>query len=183
MDNELLIDFFKTFNDVNRLRLAALLLDKPSTVEEIAAHLNMRPVDVPRQLTMLEKLELLRVDGERYRIDARAIEALSRTVLAGHRPQAEARSDDPDSDEFARKVIKNYSLPDGRLREIPLQGKKFQAVLKHVVQAFEPGKRYTEKEVNQALTRYYADFATLRRGLIDHQLLNRENNGTEYWRD
>jgi hypothetical protein len=180
--DERVLDFFKTMIDANRLRMAALLLDESLTPEEIAARLHLRLADVVRQLGQIEKLGLLVQDGERYRVDSRAMEGLSREVLAGLRPVVAAHSDDQNADEFDRKVVKNYSLPDGRLREIPMQERKFAAVLRHVVQGFEPGTRYTEKQVNELLARYNADFATLRRGLIDHKLIQREQNGSVYWR-
>jgi hypothetical protein len=55
-------------------------------------------------------------------------------------------------------------------------------VLEHLVQAFEPGRRYPEREVDAVLRALAAcvDHATLRRYLVDHGLLDRE--GGEYWR-
>jgi hypothetical protein len=162
--------------------MAALLLDETLAPEEIAARLKMRLADVVRNLAQIEKLGLLCQEDERYRMDSRAMESLSREMLSGLRPVVEARSDDANADEFDRKVLKNYSLPDGRLREIPMQDRKLAAVLRHVLQAFEPGTRYTEKQVNELLKRYNADFASLRRGLIDHKMIEREPNGAVYWR-
>jgi hypothetical protein len=44
---------------------------------------------------------------------------------------------------------------------------------------FEPGRRYTEKEVNELISQHYDDFATLRRYLVDHDLVRRERS--IYW--
>lgn len=181
MDDKL-ISYFKTMIDANRVRIAALLLEQPATAEEIASRLQLRLVDVSRHLAQFEKLELLTLNGDRYSLDPHTLEGISREVLAQLRPAVEAHSNDAEADDFDRKVIKNYSLPDGRLREIPLQSKKFLAVLRHVVQEFEPGVRYTEKQVNEALKRYHEDSATLRRGLVDHQMIFRDLNGASYWR-
>ncbi len=180
--DDALLDFFKALCDPNRLRMAALLLDESLAVDEIAARLRLRPADVPRHLAQLEKLGLLQQEKDHYRLDPKALERLSRVVLAGRRPAVAAQSNDANADDFARSVIKNYSLPDGRLKEIPLQEKKLQAVLNHVVQVFEPGARYSEKQVNQALEHFNPDFATLRRCLVDRHMLEREVNGTSYWR-
>ena len=187
MDDQLL-DFFKTFCDANRLRLAGLLLDQPISAEAAGAKIGIRAMDVAHHLELFEKLGLLRLEGDartgyRYSLDAKALETLSREVLANRRPVVEARSNDENADDFDKKVVKNYSLPDGSLREIPLGQKKFLPILKHVVTAFEPGKQYTEKEVNEALKRFNADFATLRRGLIDNHLLDRSANGSVYWKN
>jgi hypothetical protein len=178
---EQIIDFFKTFCSAERLRIAALLLEEACTLEEIATRLKLRPVDLPRQLTQMEKLGLLEKEGQRYCLNHKALETLSRMVLAGRRPAVEAHSNDENAGDFERTVIKNYSLSDGRLKEIPMQEKKLLAILKHVVQVFEPGVRYSEKQVNDALKRFHPDSATLRRALVDRRMIEREQNGTAYW--
>ena len=50
-----------------------------------------------------------------------------------------------------------------------------------MVKTFEPGVRYGEKQVNEMLSSYSEDTATLRRGLIDHRMMVREGGGGEYW--
>ena len=50
-----------------------------------------------------------------------------------------------------------------------------------MVRAFEPGVRYTEKQVNEILKDYSDDTATLRRGFIEYKLMQREGGGGEYW--
>lgn len=180
---ETILTFFKIFSDVQRIQIAALLSLDSLTVEQIASRLNMRQVDIPRHLNQIQKLELLIQEGSTYRLDIKALEKLSRTTLSGQRPQVNVSSNDQNADDYDSKVIKNYSLPDGRLREIPLQDKKLLAVLRHVVQILEPGQRYTEKQVNQALARYHEDTAFLRRALVDHQMISRERDGTAYWRN
>lgn len=179
MENPLL-DFFKTFSDAQRLRLAALLTQEALTIDAIAAQLNMRAVEVPRQLAMIEKLGLLAKEGDRYRLDGKALERLSRQVLAGLRAE---QPNDENADDFDRTIVKNYSLPNGRLRDIPSVAKKRVALLRHVAQAFEPGTRYTEKQVNEMLKRYYDDPALLRRYMCDDHVLLREPNGSAYWRE
>ena len=49
-----------------------------------------------------------------------------------------------------------------------------------LIKELEPGKRYSEQEINQILLRYHDDFCTLRREMIAEKLLDRENG--EYWR-
>jgi hypothetical protein len=85
-------------------------------------------------------------------------------------------------DAYDRKVLKSYLGPDGRLKALPTQQKKLEAVLRYVVQAFEPGVRYGERQVTEALARYHEDSAGLRRDLVDFGLMAREGGGGEYWR-
>ena len=50
-----------------------------------------------------------------------------------------------------------------------------------MVQAFEPGVRYSEKEVNEILSQYNEGSAVLRRGLVDSQMMTRESDGSVCW--
>jgi hypothetical protein len=47
-------------------------------------------------------------------------------------------------------------------------------VLERIAQEFEPGRDYTEREVNIVLLDFHDDVATLRRGLIEHKLMQRD---------
>lgn len=72
--------------------------------------------------------------------------------------------------------------PDGTLRSIPSKQGKKDGVLQLVVQSFDKDVSYTEKEVNEHLKTLYADYATLRRDLIDGGYLKRTDDGKSYWR-
>jgi hypothetical protein len=56
----------------------------------------------------------------------------------------------------------------------------FLAVLKHIVKDIEPGREYTEKQINALLERRHPDPASLRRGMIDFRLMERKSG--VYWR-
>jgi hypothetical protein len=71
-------------------------------------------------------------------------------------------------------------LRQGRLIGIPAQHKKRQIISEKLAQEFEPDRTYTEREVNQVLVDFHDDVATLRRGLIEHGLMQRD--GGLYWR-
>ena len=69
---------------------------------------------------------------------------------------------------------------NGRLTEIPMKEAKRLIVLERIALEFEPGVRYDEKEVNAIVGRFFNDYASLRRYLVDEGLLEREHG--EYWR-
>jgi hypothetical protein len=71
-------------------------------------------------------------------------------------------------------------LRDGRIETIPAKRSRRLVLLAEVAQAFEPGVRYTERQVNDVLGAMHPDYAALRRYLIDEQLMDR--GGGEYWR-
>lgn len=71
--------------------------------------------------------------------------------------------------------------PDGPLAEFPKRQKRKVAILRHLLQRFETGRKYSEKEINAVLEAAYPDYVTLRRYLIDYGLLGREEDGSSYW--
>jgi hypothetical protein len=71
-------------------------------------------------------------------------------------------------------------MPQGRLIGLPARRKKRLLVLGWMADLFRPAERYTEAQVNDVLGRYYDDVATLRRWLVDEELMQRR--GGLYWR-
>ena len=76
--------------------------------------------------------------------------------------------------------VLDRSIVDGRLVQLPRKRSKRLVVLDHIVQIFEPGVRYSERDVNTALRAFDDDVATLRRYLVDEGFLDRADRA--YWR-
>ena len=53
-------------------------------------------------------------------------------------------------------------------------------MLERIAIEFEPGVRYDEREVNAIVGRFFNDYASLRRYLVDGKFLAREHG--VYWR-
>lgn len=179
-----LLDFFKALADGSRLKIVGLLAREELSVEELAVLLGLRPSTVSHHLSYLSHVGLVSARAEGYysiyRLDVGALQAMARRLLAEETLTAQAAGIDLDA--YDRKVLEAFLLPDGRLRAIPAQQKKFQAVLRYVLQAFEPGSRYPEKVVNEMLEQYHDDTASLRRALIEYRMMAREGGGGDYWR-
>ncbi|MEV1289595.1 DUF2087 domain-containing protein [Micromonospora sp. NPDC049679] len=78
------------------------------------------------------------------------------------------------------KVLRTF-LKDDRLVSIPAKAGKRRVLLEHIVRAFEPGVRLSEREVDAVLRAFYEpDWVSLRRYLIDEGLMARESGW--YWR-
>jgi hypothetical protein len=71
-------------------------------------------------------------------------------------------------------------MVDGRLTAIPMQPKKRRVILNRLVEEFAPDAKYPEKQVNEILSCFHPDYATLRRALVDEKLMVRERG--VYWR-
>ncbi len=80
-------------------------------------------------------------------------------------------------------VVKRFLDSEGRIRQFPTKMVKQIEVLKYLASKFEPGRVYSEKEVNAIIEAWhtYGDWAALRRALCDQGYLSRKNNGSEYW--
>ena len=74
---------------------------------------------------------------------------------------------------FAEKVTRSF-WRDGLIVALPSQLKKRKVLLDLLLDDFEPGRSYTEQEVNFKILDHYDDYCTLRRELVDFGLLKRE---------
>jgi predicted transcriptional regulator len=180
-----LVTFFKALADANRLKIVGLLAQQPYSVEELAALLDLKPSTVSHHLAKLAQVGLVSAKTQSYynvyELDEKALESKSRSLFSQENLAASVA--DVDADAYDNKVLKDYTRKDGSLKTIPAQRKKLDAVLRHVVQAFEVNKKYNEKKVNEILGKYHEDTATLRRELVGAKLMKREGGGGDYWRE
>lgn len=77
------------------------------------------------------------------------------------------------------RVLETF-VSAGRLSSIPVQHKKKLAILRWLVEDFQPGRLYAEADVNRIISRRHPDFASLRRHLVDEELMQRRRG--VYWR-
>ena len=179
-----LLDFFKALADPSRLKIVGLLARQPCTVEQLAALLNLRASTISHHLFYLKLVGLVSARAEGYysvyQLEEKALQEKSQRLFSPKELSATIR--EVDLEAYDRKVIADFSNADGSLKEIPAQRKKMEIILRHVVQSFEPGRRYTEKQVNEMLKPFHTDTATLRRELVGYHLMQRQGGGGEYWR-
>lgn len=142
-ENTELVDVFKALADANRLKIIGLLARQPYSVEELAALLELKPPTVSHHLARLAEVGLVAVRPESYysvySLDRKALEATSQRLFSGE--QMTAAVEGVDMDAYDRRVVEDYTRHDGRLKTIPAQRKKLEAVLRHIVRAFEPERR------------------------------------------
>lgn len=181
VDEQLLV-FFKALADANRLKIMGLLAQQSYSVEQLAVMLDLCPSTISHHLARLTQAGLVSARAESYyniyKLEEGVLETMAQRLLSPETlPSAAAQVD---TAAYDRKVITDYTLPDGRLKTIPSQRKKLEALLRYIAGVFEPSRRYSERETNEILARFHADTATLRRELVGYRLLEREKG--EYWR-
>ncbi len=180
MNEQDMLDFIKALSHTDRLRIVGVLSRGSLRADAIAeaAHLSLQ--DTIKHLFHLEQGGIvLHTEEGLYSLDQDGLEKLARQQLEGTRPNYI-----PDSmmKADARKVLAGCLRADGTITQIPSQPGRRQIILEYVLSAFEPGKVYTGKEVNLLLARFHKDTASLRRYLYDAHMLDRERDGSKYWR-
>ncbi len=175
-----LLQFFQVFSNESRLRLIGHLANGERSVGELARLLDLKEPTVSHHLAELKELGLVTVRAEGnmriYQLNTRALETISKDIFA--RPNLAAlvpKSELSDEERVLRAWVK-----DGRLVDIPAQEKKKQIVIRWLAEQIDPERRWPEREFNQWLANFNADYATLRRYLVDSGYVTRENG--IYWR-
>jgi len=173
--NEVL-DFVKAMASAERLRVIGALVRGRATQAQIAEQLHIPMREAFQHVSFLAHAGIVREAEGVYELDEKAIEKLARGQFEGTQPQYE------DQPEDVRKVLKAYLSADGMLKQIPMDTRKLLVILNFIVDVFAFDATYTEKEVNTILRRFNPDTAALRRYLVDHGFMDRESDGTKYWR-
>ncbi|ADB32526.1 conserved hypothetical protein [Kribbella flavida DSM 17836] len=150
----------------SRLRVYAAVVLGAATPEQVAAGTGLDAAVVTKALQRLMKGDLVSAtaaDG------LRADEQAFKDAVRSGRPEREPLSADPERDAVLRSFIR-----DGRLTHFPTVPAKYRTVLEYLAESFEPDVGYPEAEVNRMLNSWHDDHAALRRGLVDHGLLTRD---------
>lgn len=161
--------------DQDRLRVfAAVVLDQ-RTLEQVAAATRLSTRVIARGLVRLQAAGLVdeTEDGWTARID---------TLQEVARSAAEQPADEHEVADRETAVVLRAFVRKGRLTSIPTARKKRLVILDYIARVFEPGVRYSEKEVNASLRAFHDDVAALRRYLVDEGFLSREGGVGDYWR-
>jgi ArsR family transcriptional regulator, arsenate/arsenite/antimonite-responsive transcriptional repressor len=161
----------KVLLDEDRLMILGLLAQRTLGSDELRAQLPARSsaaLRLARHLQQLQSSGLVqaRNDGgvEVYGLDVDQIQQLKRQLFS------DPASEQPQSAE--EKTLAAF-VKEGQLTQLPVAPAKLLVVLRWLIQLFEPGQPYPEREVNERLKGHAVDYATLRRLLIDHGLLTR----------
>lgn len=176
-----LVSFLRLLVDETRLKIIGILAQQATSMEQLAALLNMRPSLVAHHLGKLTAAGLVRAQltGGSTVCELRTdtLHALAKRWLSESPTMPDVELS---GDAYERKVLADFTGRDGRLKDIPAQQKKRDVVLRHILRQFQPGQRYSEKDVNAIIKRFHDDTASIRRAMVDNGWLKRESG--VYWR-
>jgi hypothetical protein len=170
------VQFLKALADESRLKIISMLARRECSVEELATALGLSAPTVSHHLAKLKLAGLarMRADGTThlYSLDTDALREFSKLVFTPGRvvdlmPESEGEA-------WQRKVLRDFFEGD-RLKEIPATRKKRVVVLEWLANRFEHDRDYTEREVNETITRHHPDPATIRREFIGYRMMTRKD--------
>ena len=71
----------------------------------------------------------------------------------------------------------------GKIQQLPVPDRTKVPVLEYLAGKFEPGRDYSEKEVNKIIDTWHTfnDYFILRRLLVDYGFIGRVPDGSKYW--
>ena len=172
---------FKCLADRSRLQILKSLAMEDMYVERLAERLGLTPPTISFHLKKLADAGAVKS----YKTQYYTMYTLEKSVfMTSILDLIQEKSDDAElqrqRDEAYRKKVIDSFFAYGKLKSIPTQKKKERIVLEELVKAFEPGRQYSEREVNIILADYHDDFCTLRRDMIGEKLLARDHQ--VYWR-
>ncbi len=156
-----------------RLQVVSALALGAGTIPEVAEATGLDPRVVVSALRRLERGGLVSREKDRLTLHADRFREAAREAAPAD--PVEPMSADPATDAVLRAFTR-----DGRIIAFPVARGRRRLLLEHVAAVFEPGVRYPEREVNAILRAWYADYAALRRYLVDALLLERAEG--MYWR-
>lgn len=188
-----LLFMLKAIADESRLGLLHLMHGQERTVGDLADSIGLGEPTVSHHLSKLREsgFVTLRTAGNQrfYRINSSGLARFKE--LAGRiETLAPAIAPEPVDDSWIdqlelssedKKTLRAH-IRNGRLTRLPGGPKRTEVILRWVITKFEPGRLYTESEVNELLkTVYSEDPVSLRRDLVDFGYLRRERGGGKYW--
>ncbi len=166
-------EYLRLVVDPVRLAVLGRAAVGPVDVARLARQLDVDPKRVRSALGQLAAAGLV-TEGILNRDKLRELGA----ALPKAEPAASAVLEGPWSDE--ESDVLNRFFEGTRLRSIPGQRAKRLVVLERLALEFDPGVRYPERQVNFMLQLFHADYAALRRYLVDEGFLTRAEG--VYWR-
>lgn len=167
-------DLLGLLAEPSRLRVAAALVLGARTPARIGEATGLGSRVVLQALTRLDNGGLVTREGDQWSFDEQRLVEAARAASPPQAPE-----DHGVADAEAARVLGRF-IRAGRLLSIPTSHAKRLVILDHLARLFEPGMRYSEREVNTYLRAFHDDVAALRRYLVDEGFLSRE--GGVYWR-
>ena len=174
------IKLFKCLADKSRLQILKSLAIEDMYVERLAERLGITASTVSFHLKKLtEACAVTSHKSQYYMMYSLRRDIFDTTILKIIQEESDEADLQAKRDaEYRQRVIDAF-FEYGKLKTIPTQRKKERIILEEIAKSFEPGRIYTEPEVNEIIERFHDDFCTIRRDMIGEKIMARDNGN--YW--
>ena len=167
---------FKCLSDRSRLHILKSLMIEDMDVERLARRLELTPPTISFHLKKLaEAGAVTSCRQQYYTVYSLQREIFQTSIIDILSEESDEAAAQAERDRKYREKVIGAFFEYGKLISIPAQLKKKRIVLEVIAEAFEPGRTYTEREVNIIIADFYDDFCTIRRDLVGEKLMEREN--------
>lgn len=183
-----MVNFYKALGDKTRIKLLILLAaEEPLSGQQLAEKLGVTPPTISHHMNKLKEVSAIKEKREKntiyYYLNEKDLKFFNESIL---KVMDRAKKGMDVMGKQKEDIIKNFLLPDGRLKTIPAQRKKRLMIFEHMLEGVTLGKKYTEQEINEYIKKYHEDYATIRREFINNHYMYRENgiyelNPKEMW--
>jgi len=190
MQLDKIVAFHKAIGDPTRIRIVVLLANGPLHGQAIAGKLGLTPPTITHHIKKLRDINVIVERRDKntiyFHLNESVIKQQART-LGRLIEKKEGKVEEMIEQNIERqKVLENFLTKDGKLKNIPAQRKKKLMVFEYMVRGLKAGKKYPEKELNEYITKFHEDYATIRREFIINHYMYRENgiyelNPEEMW--
>ena len=85
------------------------------------------------------------------------------------------------TEQYREQTLSHYVSASGLVTQMPRKEKKKLVLLAEFVKQIEPGRQYTEAELNQLLQKMFVAHVDVRRYLVEYGYLKRTRDGSAYW--
>jgi hypothetical protein len=169
------LKLLKLLADETRIEILNILMREDSYVEKIACDLSLTPATICYHLKKMEAAGVVRSSRSQFYI----IYSLNKDIFG--KTLFEIISKDPteDTEEKYKNEVISHFFKYGKLAQLPTQRKKREIVLAEIAKAFDKGKKYDEKDVNEIIHKFHEDHCMIRREMIACGIMAREKE--TYW--
>ena len=174
------IKLFKCLSDKSRLQILKSLTIEDMDVERLAGRLDLTPATISFHLKKLADAGAVRsYKKQYYTMYSLCKDVFMARILDIISEESDEAAIQAERDAAYRERVVEAFFEYGKLKSIPAQRKKERIILEEIAKAFEPGRIYTEREVNIIIADFHDDFCTIRRDMIGEKIMDRENG--KYW--
>lgn len=183
-----IVNFHKVMGDKTRIQIVSMLKKGPLHGQAIAGKLGLKAPTISHHMAKLKEVDVVRQVRDKntvyYHLNEKTLMALALAITKIG--ENEMNQDFHVTDDQKAAVIKNFFTNKHQLKTFPAQRKKKLIVLEYMLRGLKEGESYSEKEINEHIQQYFADYATIRREWIICHFMNRTEgvyqlNPREMW--